>query len=74
MLPLAGVAESHDPPDVVATAVVKLKAVPLLATVMDLAAGVVPPIVYAKLKDVGDAESVGVLVVPEPAAKVYIAV
>ena len=47
VLPLAGVAESHEPPVVVATAVVKFKAVPLLATVIVLAAGVVPPIVYA---------------------------
>ena len=32
VLPLAGVAESHDPPVVVEVAVVKLNAAPLLAT------------------------------------------
>ena len=32
VLPLAGLADNQDPPDVVATAVVKLNAAPLLAT------------------------------------------
>jgi len=45
VLPLAGVARSQDPPVVVEVAVVKLKADPLLATEIVLAAGVAPPIV-----------------------------